>query len=406
MSSHQASSKPRSSKCRHFCFPFDLHNYWPTCRESGKGDDPCVTNLSTCDICTNFTEEQTSKIKNRHLYTRKQKSDIITSKDDLDLLGDDEESFTGTQADLEGAAENLFSTPPRPQPLRFESLSLKTPHNVPPTPGTALLNKIESRLEKSLDSSLNIQLKQDMGVFQASMLEAMKNLRDEMLSFHKASESGVDKTSDSAQAKPMPGTSAQSDPLTRTSNPTPSEHLDVQPMDREPYGSPLPPKSSQPQSEHASKHSDVESNHSECCSDSEYYQVSPKHKHSDKRKHKSKPSHISQSLAEEDESSTHVKTLTQPQHKVPPEPQPQDNTDPVFYREMNMSDLPSQYTEEVETFRQILDLPDPRETLPRSSTTVLGLDDEKGQQELRPKGPSAMLPMNPILKDTFEKFEL
>ena len=70
-----------------------------------------------------------------------------------------------------------------------------------------------------------------------------------------------------------------------------------------------------------------------------------------------------------------------------------------------MSDLPSQYTEEVETFRQILDLPDPRETLPGSSTTVLGLDHEKGQQELRPRGPSAMLPLNPILKDAFEKFE-
>ena len=44
-----------------------------------------------------------------------------------------------------------------------------------------------------------------------------------------------------------------------------------------------------------------------------------------------------------------------------------------------MSDLPSHYAEEVETFRHILDLPDPRETMPRSSTTVLGLDDEKGQ---------------------------
>ena len=70
-----------------------------------------------------------------------------------------------------------------------------------------------------------------------------------------------------------------------------------------------------------------------------------------------------------------------------------------------MSDFPSQYAEEVETFRQILDLPDPRETLPRSSTTVLGLDDEKGQQELSPRGPSAMLPLNPIFKDAFEKFE-
>ena len=52
-----------------------------------------------------------------------------------------------------------------------------------------------------------------------------------------------------------------------------------------------------------------------------------------------------------------------------------------------MSDLPSQYAEEMETFRQILELSDPRETLPRSSTTVLGLDDEKGHQELRPRGP-------------------
>ena len=70
-----------------------------------------------------------------------------------------------------------------------------------------------------------------------------------------------------------------------------------------------------------------------------------------------------------------------------------------------MSVLPSQYVEEVETFRQILNLPDPRETLPRSSTTVLGLDDEKAQHELKPRGPSAMLPLNPILKEAFEKFE-
>ena len=62
------------------------------------------------------------------------------------------EAFSGSQADLEGAAVNLFSSPPCPQPLRFKSLSLKTPQTVPPTPGTALHNKIESRLEKSLGS--------------------------------------------------------------------------------------------------------------------------------------------------------------------------------------------------------------------------------------------------------------
>ena len=70
-----------------------------------------------------------------------------------------------------------------------------------------------------------------------------------------------------------------------------------------------------------------------------------------------------------------------------------------------MSDLPSQYAEEVETFRHIFDLPDPRETMPRSSTTVLGLDDEKGQQDLRPRGPTATLPLTPYLKDAFEKFK-
>ena len=70
-----------------------------------------------------------------------------------------------------------------------------------------------------------------------------------------------------------------------------------------------------------------------------------------------------------------------------------------------MSDLTSQYTEEVETFRHLFDLPDHRETMPRTSTTVLGLDDEKGQQELRPRGLSAILPLSPYLKHAFEKFE-
>ena len=70
------------------------------------------------------------------------------------------------------------------------------------------------------------------------------------------------------------------------------------------------------------------------------------------------------SSSEEDESSAPTKKPTKPQHKAPQEPEHQDSTDPVFYREVDMSDLPSQYAEEVETFRQILDIPDPRETLP------------------------------------------
>ena len=54
------------------------------------------------------------------------------------------------------------------QPLAFSSLSLKTPaKSVPPTPSTALQQKIETNLEKSLENSLNIHLQQQMGSFQA-----------------------------------------------------------------------------------------------------------------------------------------------------------------------------------------------------------------------------------------------
>ena len=80
------------------------------------------------------------------------------------------DSFTGSNVDLERAADNVFTSPPRPQPLPFSSLSLKTPaKTIPPTPGTALQQKIESNLEKSMGNTLNIHLHQQMGSFQASM---------------------------------------------------------------------------------------------------------------------------------------------------------------------------------------------------------------------------------------------
>ena len=69
MSAHQTNKdKPRSSKCRHFCFAFDSHNYCPTCRESGKGDVPCVTFESPCEICASFTEEQLIKTRPLQWY--------------------------------------------------------------------------------------------------------------------------------------------------------------------------------------------------------------------------------------------------------------------------------------------------------------------------------------------------
>ena len=68
------------------------------------------------------------------------------------------------------------------------------------------------------------------------MLEAMKSLRDKMLS-KKPPELDVVKTSDSAKAGP----SNQRDPIpTQTSLSRTSDHSNVQPMDTDLYGPPLP----------------------------------------------------------------------------------------------------------------------------------------------------------------------
>ena len=164
-----------------------------------------------------------------------------SSKDDKLDLDEDIESFTGSHVDLESAADNLF-TSPRPQPLPFDSLSLKTPaKSFPPTPGTALQQKIESKLKKSLGSHLNIQLQQQMGVFQASMLEAMQSLWDDFQSFKKTSnkpEVEVDQTSTSAS---KPGPLKQTVNLDPTPpRPQPTSHT-VEAMEVN-YGPSLPPR--------------------------------------------------------------------------------------------------------------------------------------------------------------------
>ena len=81
-----------------------------------------------------------------------------------------------------------------------------------------------------------------MGVFQASMLEAMKSLRDKMQSMkNSAQEVVVDQTSTSAS---KPGTSKQTDIL-------PSKYTD-EAMELDVYGPPLPPRYGDAQSEHGS----------------------------------------------------------------------------------------------------------------------------------------------------------
>ena len=92
-------------------------------------------------------------------------------------------------------------------------------------------------------------------------------------------------------------------------------------------------------------------------------------------------------LCWEDQSSEPMQRSSKSSRTPSDQDQPQHDPDPLFYREVAMADLPSQYAEEVETFRRILNLPNPRETIPRSTTSVLGLDDQKGQQEIKTKTP-------------------
>ena len=132
MSLHQANKdKPRAQKCRHFCFNFDHHNYCPS---AGKGDDPCVTFEAPCPICTSFTDEQLNKIQNRKRYLKKQKAVTSSKDDELDLLGEgDGDFFTGSNADLESAADNLFTSPPPSSTSRLQFLVFKDPSQVCPT---------------------------------------------------------------------------------------------------------------------------------------------------------------------------------------------------------------------------------------------------------------------------------
>ena len=132
-------------------------------------------------------------------------------------------------------------------------------------------------------------------------------------------------------------------------------------------------------------------------------------KHADKSKHKVRSRYVSSS-SEEDQSSvarhrSSKPSGPQPSGAISDQDQPQHDPDPPYYREIALSDVPSQYAEEVDNFRRILSLPDPRDSMPRSPTSVMGLDDEKGRQELRPRGPSSMLPLSSIIKDAFDKFK-
>ena len=121
------------------------------------------------------------KIQHRKRYLKKQKAETSSKDNELDPLGEgDGDSFTGSNADLESAADNLFTSTPPPLVLNHlpSVLYLSNTSQVCSThPRYGFTTKNSTNLEKSLGNFLNIHLQQHMGSFQASMLEAFQSLR-------------------------------------------------------------------------------------------------------------------------------------------------------------------------------------------------------------------------------------
>ena len=263
-----------------------------------------------------------------------------------------------------------------------------------------------------------------MGSFQASMLEAFQSLREEFT---------IKKKPEAESSLPAsnPGTSSNTAahldlPPSRSSTNIHTKAMDVD------VGPALPPRlvlnpdtsdqyvapsevhpkevsySHKQSYRHTADPGSASDQLHEDLDESRIPSARPK-KHSDKSKHKSRSRYVSSS-SEEDQSPVARHRSSKPSRAQPSgvasdRDLPQHDPDPPYYREVALSDIPSQYAEEVDAFRRILCLPDPRDSMPRSSTSVFGLDDEKGRQELRPRGPSSILPLSSVIKDAFDKFQ-
>ena len=387
MSLHQTNKdKPRAQKCRHFCFSFDQH-YCPTCREAGKGDDPCVTFETPSDICASFTDEQMKKIQHRKRYLKKQKAETSSKDNELDLLGEgDGDSFTGSNADLESATDNLFTPPSSATCLKF-FISQNTSQVCPTHPRYSFTTKkhpevdqtsfLASKPGTSSKTAVNLDLPPP---------RSSTNIQTEAM--------------DVAYGPALPPRLVLDQQDTSDQYVAPSE---------------LPPKEvsySHKKQSHSRSRQEIDpgsaSDQLNEESDKPRIPSTKPKKHSDKSKHKSRSRYVSSSSGEDQSPATRHRSSkpsrAQPSGAVSDQDLPQHDPDPPYYREVALSDMPSQYAEEVDTFRRILSLPDPRESMPRSSTSVMGLDHEKGRQELRPRGPSSILPLSSVIKDAFDKF--
>ena len=92
-----------------------------------KGNVVCALNLQ--------------KIKNLKLKTGNVRFESLLKMSLISSGMSRDKVFSGSHEELENIAQQLYASPPRPQQLRFNSLSLKTlqniPKTIPPTPSTS-----------------------------------------------------------------------------------------------------------------------------------------------------------------------------------------------------------------------------------------------------------------------------
>ena len=157
----------------------------------------------------------------------------------------------------------------------------------------------------------------------------------------------MDQSSTSASKR---GPSKQSDNLSPNSAPNTHSERTHEAMELGVYGPSLPPRFGDAQSEHGSDPNHGSDHQSDLSEQPEQVCSARAKKHSDKCQHKVRAKYLSQSpSSEEDQSSAHKKRFTQPPGAPSELDQPQHDPDPLFYRDIAMADLPSQYAEEVET---------------------------------------------------------
>ena len=110
------------------------------------------------------------------------------------------------------------------------------------------------------------------------------------------------------------------------------------------YGPSLPPRFGDAQSEHGSDPNHGSDHHSDQSKQTRTGVSATAKKHSDEQKHKVQAKYISQSsFSEEDQSSVNMKRSSKPPRAPSEQDQPHHDPDPLFYREVAIADLPSQY---------------------------------------------------------------